>query len=518
MKEIKIKRALISVFDKTGILDLAKTLTKYRVEILSTGGTAKLLIENNIPVTKVSDVTGFPEILGGRVKTLHPFIHGGILAKREKQEQMDELAGHKIAPIDMVVVNLYPFEKTVAKPDVTLSEAQENIDIGGPTMIRAAAKNFTGVAILTSADQYGTVIEEMEANDGAISLETRQKFSLAAFKRTAQYDSEISKYLADLENEKDALPNYLNIGLEKIQDLRYGENPHQKAAYYADINAAQKGAGNQLHGKELSFNNILDMNAAIGLAQEFEEPCTIILKHNNPCGAAIGDNIFEAYEKAFSTDPVSAFGGIFSFNREVTPDVAEAMSKIFLEVIVAPSFSQEAKEILTKKKNVRLIEYNEKLDQTQFDVKKVVGGYLFQNSDFGGDVPENYKVVTKRQPTEAEWQAMGFGWKVCKWVKSNAVIYVNANQVLGVGAGQMSRVDSSKLAVQKSKDANLSLQNSVVCSDAFFPFRDGVDAAAEAGAVAVIQPGGSVRDEEVIAAANEHNMAMVFTGTRHFRH
>jgi phosphoribosylaminoimidazolecarboxamide formyltransferase / IMP cyclohydrolase len=515
---IQVKRALISVFDKTGVLELAKVLAKNGVEILSTGGTAKLLVENNISVTKVSDVTGFPEILGGRVKTLHPFIHGGILAKRDKAEHMDELSGHKIAPIDIVVVNLYPFEKTVADPNVTLATAVENIDIGGPTMIRAAAKNFKGVAVVTSPDQYDKLTAELEENDGKISLELRQQLSLAAFKRTSQYDAEISKYLAELESDKDKMPEYMNLGLEKIQDLRYGENPHQKAAYYAIGSSVQKGTGKQLHGKALSFNNILDMNAAIGLAQEFEKPCSIVLKHNNPCGAAVDDNIKSAYEKALSTDSVSAFGGIVSFNREVTPDVAELMSKIFLEVIVAPSFSDEAKEILTKKKNLRLIQYDEKMDLDQYDIKKVVGGLLLQNLDVGGDVAENYKVVTNRKPSEDEWKAMTFGWKVCKWVKSNAVIYVNSTQTLGVGAGQMSRVDSSKLAVQKSKDAGLSLKGSIVCSDAFFPFRDGVEAAAEAGATAVIQPGGSIRDDEVIEAANEHNMAMVFTGARHFRH
>ena len=515
---IKVKRALISVFDKTGILAFAKVLVNNGVEILSTGGTAKLLAENNISVTKVSDVTGFPEILGGRVKTLHPFIHGGILAKRDKTEQMDELSEFNISAIDMVVVNLYPFEKTVAAPDVTLQTAVENIDIGGPTMIRAAAKNFTGVAVVTSPDQYEKVIKELEKNRGSVSLELRQQLSLAAFKRTGQYDAEIAKYLSGLDAAKDKMPEYLSFGLEKIQDLRYGENPHQKAAYYSTTASSQKGSGYQLHGKALSFNNILDMNAAIGLAQEFEKPCSIILKHNNPCGAAVNTDIKSAYENALSTDPVSAFGGIVSFNRTVTPGVAELMTKIFLEVIVAPDFSDEAKEILTKKKNLRLIQYNEKIDTSQFDVKKVVGGLLLQNLDYGGDDAENYKIVSKRQPSENEWDAMTFGWKVCKWVKSNAVIYVNAHQTLAVGAGQMSRVDSSKLAVQKAKDAGLDLKGSIVCSDAFFPFRDGVEAAAAAGATAVIQPGGSIRDDEVIAAANEHNMAMVFTGVRHFRH
>lgn len=517
-ESIQIKRALISVYDKSGVVELAQRLAELGAEILSTGGTARLLQEKGISVTKVSDATGFPEILGGRVKTLHPKIHGGILAKRTDAGQMAELESHGIGAIDMVVVNLYPFEKTVADPSVDLATALENIDIGGPCMIRAAAKNFPGVAVVTSPDQYPGIIDELQENDGALSAGKRQELALAAFKRTSQYDAEISKYLASLDAPKAGMPNYVGLGLEKIQDLRYGENPHQKAAYYADVAAAQKGAGEQLHGKELSFNNILDMNAAIGLAQEFDLPCAIILKHNNPCGAAVDENIFQAYQKALATDPVSAFGGIVSFNRDVTADVAELMSNIFLEVIVAPSFSKEALEILTKKKNLRLIRYDQKINKEEFDIKKVVGGYLLQNLDYGGDSEEQYKVVTERQPTEDEWQAMRFGWKVCKWVKSNAVIYVNANQTLGVGAGQMSRIDASRLAVIKAKDAGLDLAGSTVCSDAFFPFRDGVDAAAEAGATAVIQPGGSIRDEEVIAAANEHHMAMVLTGVRHFRH
>lgn len=515
-----IKRALISVYDKSGLLDLAKTLAGFNVEILSTGGTAKFLTENNLKVTNVSDVTGFPEILGGRVKTLHPKIHGGILAIRTDEDQMNELSAHGIAPIDMVVVNLYPFEKTVADPSVSLTKALENIDIGGPTMIRAAAKNFPGVVVVTSPDFYDQIIEELQSNEGSVSYHLRQKLALAAFQRTSQYDAAISDYLSAIEKEPSSMPEAIHLNLQKIQNLRYGENPHQAAAYYADTaSSLPPGTGKQLHGKELSFNNILDMNAAIGLSHEFEQPCAIVLKHSNPCGAAVDDDIVRAYENAFKTDSVSAFGGIVSFNREVNKKVAEMMSKVFLEVIVAPSFSPEALEILTKKKNLRLIEWQGDLDFSQeYDIKKVVGGYLLQGMDVGGDDEKKYRVVTNRQPTEKEWAAMRFGWKIVKWVKSNAVIYVSKKQTLGIGAGQMSRVDSSRFAVQKSKDAGLSLRGSVVISDAFFPFRDGIDAAAEAGAAAIIQPGGSIRDQQVIDAANEHNMAMVFTGVRHFRH
>ncbi len=518
--DVNIKRALISVYDKTGLVDFAKKLEEMGVEILSTGGTAKHLTENGIAVTSVSDVTGFPEILGGRVKTLHPRVHGGILAKRSKPEQMEEIKAHDITPIDMVVVNLYPFEKTVAQPDVTIDTALENIDIGGPCMIRAAAKNFPGVAVLTDASQYETVINELEAGNGSLALETRKALSLAAFQRTSEYDTAISAYLAKGTEEAE-MPETINLKLKKVQGLRYGENPHQKAAYYADATLEPYGivAANKLHGKELSFNNILDLNAAIGLSQEFDRPGVVILKHNNPCGAAMDEDIAKAYEMANETDPVSAYGGIVAANREINEEMAEKMSKVFLEVIVAPSFSEKAFEILTKKKNIRLIEWPQ--DNPVFkgnDLRAVSGGYLMQNLDLGFDDKSQFKVATKRQPTDSEWLAMEFGWKVCKWVKSNAVIFVNESRVLGIGAGQMSRVDSSKFAVQKAQDAGLSLDNSVLISDAFFPFRDGVDAAAEAGAVAVIQPGGSVRDEEVVAAADEHNMAMVMTGTRHFRH
>ncbi len=520
MKNIKIKRALVSVFDKTGIVDFAKKLSEHGVEIYSTGGTYKLLSESGIHVIKVSEITKFPEILGGRVKTLHPYIHGGILAKRS-DEHLAELAEHGINAIDMVVVNLYPFEQTIAKPDVTLDVALENIDIGGPTMIRAAAKNHPSVAVVVDPKFYDPILQDMDEHDGAVSGALRQTMALAAFQRTSQYDAAISTYLAGLEESQNELPDVVSLSLQKVQNLRYGENPHQRAAFYADASKGKSGmvAIKQLHGKELSYNNLQDMQGAIGLALEFEKPAVAIIKHANPCGAAWADDVATAYEEALSTDPTSAYGGIVALNREVTAQVAEKIAKVFTEVVVAPSFSQEAVDILTQKKNVRLIVWpTDKPATAGFEVKAVDGGFLMQDLDLAIPNYDDWKVVTERQPTDAEWDAMKFGWKVGKWVKSNAVVYVNSTKTLGVGAGQMSRVDASRLAVTKAQDAGLSLAGSVVISDAFFPFRDGVDAAAAAGATAVIEPGGSVRDEEVIAAANEHGMAMVFTGRRHFRH
>jgi len=517
---IKIKRALISVYDKAGVLELAESLAEFGVEIISTGGTFKLLDDNNVPVKKVSDITNFPEILGGRVKTLHPYIHGGILAKRT-DEQLAELAEHGIGQIDMVVVNLYPFEQTVAKADVTLAKALENIDIGGPTMIRAAAKNHPSVAVVVDPSFYETIIDEMKTNDGALSGDLRRRMALAAFQRTSNYDAAISSYLAGVQGTADILPDEMTLHLKKVQELRYGENPHQRAAFYADAAATASGtvAAKQLHGKELSYNNLQDMHGAIGLALEFEKPAVAIIKHSNPCGAAWADDVATAYDLALSTDSVSAFGGIVAMNREVTGEAAEKIAKIFTEVVVAPAFSQEAIDRLSKKKNLRLIQWpTDKPATPGLEVKTVHGGLLMQEMDLAAPLYDDWKVVSERQPGEAEWRAMKFGWKVGKWVKSNAVVYVNESQTLGVGAGQMSRVDASRLAVTKANDAGLSLAGSVVISDAFFPFRDGVDAAAEAGAGAVIEPGGSIRDDEVIAAANEHGMALVFTGRRHFRH
>jgi len=519
-EKIKIKRALVSVYDKTGVLEFAKSLKEFGVEIISTGGTFKLLSENGVAATKVSEMTKFPEILGGRVKTLHPNVHGGILAKRT-QEQLKELDEQGIGQIDMVVVNLYPFEQTVAKPDVTLSTALENIDIGGPTMIRAAAKNHPYVAVVVDPSFYHSIIEEMKANDGAVSAEMRQKMALAAFRRTSQYDAAISTYLAGLEGESADLPEVITLNLQKVQNLRYGENPHQRAGFYQNSALAPSGmvAARQLHGKELSYNNLQDLHGAISLALEFEKPAVAIIKHSNPCGAAWADDVATAYDLALGTDSTSAFGGIVAMNRKVSGAVAKKIAGIFTEVVVAPAFSDEALEVLTKKKNIRLVVWpTDKLPASGVEYKTVHGGILVQDMDLAATAYDDWKVVSKRQPTDAEWNAMKFGWKVGKWVKSNAVVYVNESQTLGIGAGQMSRVDASKLAVIKAKQAGLSLHGSVVISDAFFPFRDGVDAAAEAGAKAVIEPGGSIRDEEVIAAADEHAMALVFTGRRHFRH
>ena len=522
MKGKKIKRALVSVYDKTGVVELAKSLGQLSVEIISTGGTASLLEENDIPVVRVSEITEFPEILGGRVKTLHPRVFGGILAKRNEAEQMHQLEEMDIAAIDLVVVNLYPFEATIQKEGVSLAEALENIDIGGPSMIRAAAKNFPSVAVVTDPKQYDGIVAELKECEGSLCEETRQRLARQAFRRTWQYDAAIANYLASEEEETSSLPEILSLNIRKVQELRYGENPHQAAALYADRHEVKSHEifGKQLQGKELSFNNILDGSAVIGMLHEIDQPCAVIVKHSNPCGVAINDDIAKAFESALATDPVSAFGGIVGFNKKVTGELAQALAKMFLEVIIAPKFSEEAQQIFAKKKNLRLLEWPEnRWELAGMDIKKVVGGYLLQRMDkLKSENEEKYRVVTQRQPTEDEWAAMRFGWKVVKWVKSNAVIFVSKNQTLGIGAGQMSRVDSSNLAVHKAKQSGLSLKGSVAASDAFFPFRDGVDAIAKAGATAVIQPGGSIRDKEVIDAANELGIAMVFTGTRHFRH
>ncbi len=515
--QVKIKRALISVYDKEDLLPLAQKLISLGVEILSTGGTAKFLQENKIPVTSVADITGFPEILGGRVKTLHPHIHAGILAKREDAQQMAEIAAKKISPIDLVVVNLYPFEKTVANPDVALKDAIENIDIGGPCMIRASAKNYFGVTIATSPEQYPLIMAELERYDGATTLATRQQLSRQAFSRTCEYDAAISRWLHDQDKSETLFPDAMAFALRKKQDLRYGENPHQLAAFYADAHSGP--FGEQLHGKELSFNNIMDMNSAVGLSLEFSEPCAVIVKHNNPCGVAIAENLALAFAKALQCDPASAYGGVVALNRTVDAQAADKLAGLFLEVIIAPGFDETALKTLTAKKNLRLIKWpNPRFLAGDLDVKKVLGGYLVQTVDIEPAEAPASRVVTERTPTDKERQAMLFGWKVAKWVKSNTILFVAADRTLGIGAGQMSRVDSSKIAAMKAKQAGLDLTESVAVSDAFFPFRDGLDVLAEAGAVAVIQPGGSIHDNEVIAAANEHKMAMVFTGLRHFRH
>lgn len=516
----KIKRVLISVYDKQGIVEFARFLKAQNIEIVSTGGTAKLLSENGVSCLSVSEITGASEMLDGRVKSLHPKIHGAILAKRDNENHMAQLKENGIEPIDMVVINLYPFEAVVSKPDVSLGEALENIDIGGPTMVRAAAKNFKSVAVVTSPNQYQLIMDELTESAGHINESTKKNLAIEAFRLTHQYDGAITTYLQNLEDEA-AYPKNVVLGFEKIQDLRYGENPHQSAAFYKETGSANNGITDleQLHGKELSYNNIMDLDAVVKMVHTFDDPCSVIVKHSNPCGVAVGDDAFSAFEKAFATDSVSAFGGIYGFNRPVDLKTAEQLRKIFIEVIVAPAYEPDALQLLSKKKNLRLLKLDlERGLPVENNYRKVAGGLLIQSEDIKGVDDIDFRIVSERQPTADEWAALKFGWKVVKWVKSNAVIYCKSDRTIGIGAGQMSRVDSSMLAVDKAKRANLDLAGTAVASDAFFPFRDGVDAAAEAGATAVVQPGGSVRDEEVIQAANELNLAMVFTGVRHFRH
>jgi len=524
-----IKRALISVSDKTGIVEFARELADKGVELLSTGGTCKLLAENNIKVTEVSDYTGFPEMMDGRVKTLHPKIHGGILARRGIDEAI--MSANDIQAIDMVVVNLYPFAATVANPDCTLEDAIENIDIGGPTMVRAAAKNHKDVAIVVNASDYSRILSEMTENDGSLVYKTRFDLAIAAYEHTAQYDGMIANYFGTMVpsygdnkegDEESKFPRTFNTQFQKKQDMRYGENSHQAAAFYVEnnIQEASVSTATQLQGKALSYNNIADTDSALECVKEFSEPACVIVKHANPCGVAVAGSILDAYEGAYKTDPTSAFGGIIAFNRELDAVTAEAItSRQFVEVIIAPSVSAEAAAIVATKKNLRLLACGEWADKTtEFDIKRVNGGLLVQDRDQGMVGLDDLKVVSKRQPTEAEMSDLLFSWKVAKFVKSNAIVYVKNSATVGVGAGQMSRVYSAKIAGIKAADENLVVEGSVMASDAFFPFRDGIDAAAEAGISCVIQPGGSMRDDEVIAAADEHNMAMVFTGMRHFRH
>ena len=518
----KIKRALLSVYDKTGIVEFAKGLLEYEVEIISTGGTAKKLNENGIKSRAISDVTGFPEILKGRLKTLHPNILGGMLAQREDSAQMEETGLFGIDLIDLVIVNLYPFERTIAKKDVTLLEALENIDIGGHTMIRAAAKNFLSVAVVTSPSQYDEILDEIKNNQGEVSIDLRKELAAEAFSRTYKYDVAINHYLTNNLNQESTFPERVILNFEKVQDLRYGENPHQHAALYREVGHDVGGLSKakQIHGKELSYNNIIDLEAALGVVREFEEPCAVVIKHTNPCGVAIAKTLSEAYLNARSTDPQSAFGGIVGLNRIVDSETAQAVVELFAEAIISPGFEPEALKILQLKKNLRLIE-SEVMDITNtpdWDFKRVQGGVLLQDPDFFKINEIKFRVVTNRSPSEDEWAALKFGWKIAKWVKSNAIVYSTRDRTIGIGAGQMSRVDSSMLAVEKAKRMGHSLQGTAVASDAFFPFRDGVDAAAEAGATAIIQPGGSIRDEEVIQSADEHKMTMVFTNVRHFRH
>jgi phosphoribosylaminoimidazolecarboxamide formyltransferase/IMP cyclohydrolase len=522
-----IRRALLSVSDKTGIVDFARHLSQKGVDILSTGGTAKLLADNGILVTEVSDHTGHPEIMDGRVKTLHPKIHGGILARRGVDEAVMEQ--NNISAIDMVVVNLYPFADTVAKEGCSLEDAIENIDIGGPTMVRAAAKNHKDVTIIVNASDYERVITEMNDNNGSLTYQTRFDLAIAAYEHTAQYDGMIANYFGQMlaahgqpDAEPSKFPRTINNQFVKKQDLRYGENSHQSAAFYVEAQPeeASVSTASQLQGKALSYNNIADTDAALECVKEFDEPACVIVKHANPCGVAIGDNILAAYEQAFKTDPTSAFGGIIAFNRELDADTAEAIiAKQFVEVIIAPTISDAAAQIVSAKPNVRLLECGQWTSKTTgSEFKRVNGGLLVQDRDQGMVSQDELKVVSKRQPSAEELSDLMFCWKVAKYVKSNAIVYVKNSMTIGVGAGQMSRVYSAKVAGIKAADENLEVKGSVMASDAFFPFRDGIDAAAEAGITAVIQPGGSMRDEEVIAAADEHGMAMVFTGMRHFKH
>jgi phosphoribosylaminoimidazolecarboxamide formyltransferase/IMP cyclohydrolase len=518
-----IQRALISVSDKTGIVEFAQQLhQQFKVEILSTGGTAKLLSDNGVPVIEVSAYTGFPEMMDGRVKTLHPKIHGGLLGRRGTDDKV--MAEHGIGPIDLVVVNLYPFQQTVAKPNCDLETAIENIDIGGPTMLRAAAKNHRDVTVIVNASDYARVLTEMQANQGAVSETTRFDLAVKVFEHTANYDGAIANYLGAIhaDGSKELLPRTFNTQFKKVQAMRYGENPHQSAAFY--IEEAQREAciatAKQIQGKELSYNNIADTDAALECVKQFSaDPACVIVKHANPCGVAIGDNLLEAYDRAYRTDPESAFGGIIAFNQELDGDTAKAIvERQFVEVIIAPSVSEAAIQAVSEKKNVRLLSCGQWSDQqsARFDFKRVNGGLLVQDADL--DLYKELRIVTTRQPSEQEMQDLLFTWKVAKFVKSNAIVYGKDHMTIGVGAGQMSRVNSARIAAIKAEHAGLEVKGAVMASDAFFPFRDGIDQAAQAGITAVIQPGGSMRDEEVIAAANEHGMAMVFTGMRHFRH
>ena len=521
---LRVARALVSVWDKTGLEPFCRTLADLGIEIVSSGGTARTLEEAGIPVVYVSDVTGFPEILDGRVKTLNPMIHGGILARKEIPNHLEQLENHNITPFDLVVVNLYPFEKTVEKCDASLDEALEMIDIGGPAMVRAAAKNFPSVAVIVNPERYGSVLDEI-ADETGISFATRLALSREAFSHTCLYDSAVTTYLSSLDEEgersDDAFPETIVIAGHKLQDLRYGENPHQKAAFYSGGASSEPllTQARQLWGKELSYNNILDTDAALQLTMEFDHPACVIIKHTNPCGAALGVSIAQAHRQAMLTDPLSAFGGIVGFNREVDKEAAQEVAKVFTEVVIAPSYSEDALEILNGKKNLRILELPG-MDRPQFDpsigfIRSTGGGFLVQDRDLITLEEGKISVATKRLPTEEEMVAMRFAWTIAKHVKSNAIIYVREDQLVAVGAGQMSRVDSAKIGIIK---ANLPIEGTVLASDAFFPFRDGIDAAAEAGVTAIIQPGGSVRDEEVVAAADEHGLAMVFTGIRHFRH
>jgi phosphoribosylaminoimidazolecarboxamide formyltransferase/IMP cyclohydrolase len=518
-----IKQALISVSDKTGIVEFARELSHLGVALLSTGGTAKLLKDAGMAVTEVGDYTGFPEMLDGRVKTLHPKIHAGILARKDLPEHMVAMEKAAIATIELVIVNLYPFTQTVARPDFTFEEAIENIDIGGPAMVRAAAKNYRSVTVVTDPADYVSLLIEMKLSGGEVSPEYRFRLACKAFSHTAAYDSAISNYLTSIGREggeRRAFPDRLNLNFNIAQDLRYGENPHQQAAFYREPAPVPGSLASytQLQGKELSYNNIADADAAWECVKTFELPACVIIKHANPCGVAVADTPLASYKLAFATDPTSAFGGIIAFNRVLDGAAAEAVSKQFVEVIIAPQLTSEAQQILGRKANVRVLTVPFQSGSNTFDFKRVGGGLLVQTPDTFNVTPAQLKVVTKAQPTPQQLQDLLFAWRVAKFVKSNAIVFCAGGQTLGVGAGQMSRVDSARIASVKAQTAGLTLAGSAVASDAFFPFRDGLDVVVQAGATAVIQPGGSVRDEEVIAAADEQGVAMVFTGVRHFRH
>ncbi|GAB3648539.1 bifunctional phosphoribosylaminoimidazolecarboxamide formyltransferase/IMP cyclohydrolase [Ramlibacter alkalitolerans] len=521
--------ALISVSDKTGIAELARALHELGVRLISTGGTARLLADQGLPVTEVAEVTGFPEMLDGRVKTLHPKIHGGLLARRDHPDHMAALHRHAIGTIDLLVVNLYPFENTVARPGCTLEEAIENIDIGGPAMVRSGAKNWKDVAVLTDASQYAPVVAELKAS-GQLSQKTKFALAVAAFNRISNYDAAISDYLSALQEDgsRSPFPAQANGRFVKLQDLRYGENPHQQAAFYRDLHPApgSLASAQQLQGKELSYNNIADADAAWECVKGFDTPACVIVKHANPCGVAVGKDPLEAYSKAFQTDPTSAFGGIIAFNRPLDGAGAQAVSKQFVEVLMAPDFAPEALQVFAGKANVRLLKIalppggERPWDQGQnlMDIKRVGSGLLMQTADNHVLSLSDLKCVTKKTPTSDELEDLLFAWKVAKFVKSNAIVFCKGGMTMGVGAGQMSRLDSARIASIKAQHAKLSLQGTAVASDAFFPFRDGLDVVVDAGATCVIQPGGSMRDQEVIDAANERGVAMVFSGVRHFRH
>ncbi|MBD2784506.1 bifunctional phosphoribosylaminoimidazolecarboxamide formyltransferase/IMP cyclohydrolase [Xenorhabdus sp. DI] len=526
-----IRRALLSVSDKAGVVEFAKALSNRGVELLSTGGTARLLAEAGLNVTEVSDYTGFPEMMDGRVKTLHPKVHGGILGRRGQDDEV--MAQHQISPIDMVVVNLYPFAQTVAQPNCSLEDAVENIDIGGPTMVRSAAKNHKDVAIVVNSQDYDKIIGEMDNNQNSLTQSTRFNLAIKAFEHTAAYDSMIANYFGklvppyygDTDQPSGRFPRTLNLNFIKKQDMRYGENSHQDAAFYIEaiegqIAEASISTATQLQGKALSYNNIADTDAALECVKSFAEPACVIVKHANPCGVAMGTDIHTAYDRAFKTDPTSAFGGIIAFNRELDAKTAQAIiERQFVEVIIAPAINEAALPILATKQNVRVLACGEwHSPVANLDFKRVNGGLLVQDRDLGMVKESELVVVSKRQPTEQERQDALFCWKVAKFVKSNAIVYAKENMTVGIGAGQMSRVYSAKIAGIKAADEGLDVQGCVMASDAFFPFRDGIDAAAAVGVSCIIQPGGSIRDNEVIAAADEHGIAMIFTGMRHFRH